>query len=108
MARVAELLGVKVSTAGKRDFATPFTLLVFEAERVLPEPAWSPNLATHPDCRAAPNEQTPSPTRALRYRRSAFDGQNRQAVQIQRLSSTTVISAKRQQMTTPSQNVVVF
>jgi len=46
--QVAELLGIKVLTAGKRDedpYATPFTVLVFEAERVLPEGAWSPNLA---------------------------------------------------------------
>jgi hypothetical protein len=49
MARVAEQLGIKVSSAGNRDedpYATPFTVLVFEAERVLPEGAWSPNLAT--------------------------------------------------------------
>jgi hypothetical protein len=49
MVQVAERLDIKVSTAGKRDedpYATPFTVLVFEAERVLPEAAWSPNLAT--------------------------------------------------------------
>ena len=47
--QVAEQLGIKVLTAGNRDedpYATPFTILVFEAERVLPEEAWSPNLAT--------------------------------------------------------------
>ena len=46
--KVAELLGIKVSTAGNRGedpYATPFTVLVFEAERVLPEGAWSSNLA---------------------------------------------------------------
>src|SRR5215211_3980258 len=44
MMQVANLLGVKVSTAGDRiedDHATPFTVLVFEAERILPEEAWS-------------------------------------------------------------------
>lgn len=49
MMQVAESLGVKVTTAGSRDgdrYSTPFTTLVFEAERVLPEEAWSPNLAT--------------------------------------------------------------
>jgi hypothetical protein len=49
MVRVAEQLGIKVSTAGDRGqdrYATPFTVLVFEAERVLPEAAWSANLAT--------------------------------------------------------------
>jgi hypothetical protein len=48
MMQVAELIGVKVTTAGDRSedpYATPFTVLVFEAERVLPEGAWSPNLA---------------------------------------------------------------
>ena len=48
MAHVAELLGIKVSTAGDRaedPYATPFTVLVFEAERVLPEEAWSPSQA---------------------------------------------------------------
>jgi hypothetical protein len=48
MRRVAELIGIKVSTAGDRSedpYATPFTVLVFEAERVLQEEAWSPNLA---------------------------------------------------------------
>jgi hypothetical protein len=47
MVQVAGLLGVQVSTAGDRGedpYATPFTLLVFEAERVLPEEAWSPTL----------------------------------------------------------------
>jgi hypothetical protein len=49
MVQVGKRLDIKVSTAGKRDedpYATPFTVLVFEAERVLPEGAWSPNLAT--------------------------------------------------------------
>jgi hypothetical protein len=49
MTQVAELLGIKISTAGDRSedpYATPFTVLVFKAERVLPEAAWSPNLAT--------------------------------------------------------------
>ena len=48
IAQVAELLGIKVSTAGDRSedpYATPFTVLVFEAERVLPEEAWSPSQA---------------------------------------------------------------
>ena len=48
MMRVAELIGIKVSTAGDRSddpSATPFTVLVFEAERVLPEEAWSKTLA---------------------------------------------------------------
>ena len=48
MVRVADLIGIKVSTAGDRSedpYATPFTVLVFQAERVLPEEAWSPNLA---------------------------------------------------------------
>jgi hypothetical protein len=48
MMQVAHLLDVKVSTAGDRiedDHATPFTVLVFEAERVLPEEAWSDSLA---------------------------------------------------------------
>ena len=48
MVQVAELIGIKVSTAGDRSedpYATPFTVLVFEAERVLPEEAWSPTLA---------------------------------------------------------------
>jgi hypothetical protein len=48
MMKVAELLGIKVSTAGNRGedpYATPFTVLVFEAERVLPDGAWSSNLA---------------------------------------------------------------
>lgn len=48
MLRVADLIGIKVSTAGDRSedpYATPFTVLVFEAERVLQEEAWSPNLA---------------------------------------------------------------
>ena len=48
MVQVAEPLGIKVSTTGKRDedpYATPFTVLVYEAERVLPEGAWSSNVA---------------------------------------------------------------
>ena len=48
MVQVAELIGIKVSTGGDRSedpYATPFTVLVFEAERVLPEEAWSPTLA---------------------------------------------------------------
>jgi hypothetical protein len=48
MLRVADFIGIKVSTAGDRSedpYATPFTVLVFEAERVLQEEAWSPNLA---------------------------------------------------------------
>jgi hypothetical protein len=48
MVQVAGLLGIKISTAGDRSEdpnATPFTVLVFEAERVLPEEAWSPTLA---------------------------------------------------------------
>jgi hypothetical protein len=48
MTQVAELLGMKVTTAGNRDedaHSTPFTTLVFEAEQVLPEDAWSTNLA---------------------------------------------------------------
>jgi hypothetical protein len=48
MIRIADLLGMKVSTAGDRiedAHATPFTVLVFEAERVLPEEAWSDSLA---------------------------------------------------------------
>lgn len=47
MVQVAGLLGIKISTAGDRSEdpnATPFTVLVFEAERVLPEEAWSPSL----------------------------------------------------------------
>jgi hypothetical protein len=49
MMRVAELIGIKDSTAGDRSedpYATRFTVLVFGAERVLPEEAWSPQLAT--------------------------------------------------------------
>jgi hypothetical protein len=48
MIQVAARLGIKVSTAGNRGedpYATPFTILVFEAERVLPEGAWSSSLA---------------------------------------------------------------
>ncbi len=48
MAHVAGLLGIKVSTAGDRaedPYATPFTVLVFEAEQVLPEEARSPSQA---------------------------------------------------------------
>ena len=48
MVQVAELIGIKVLTGGDRSEdpnATPFTVLVFEAERVLPEEAWSPTLA---------------------------------------------------------------
>lgn len=48
MMRIAQLIGIKVSTGGDRSedpYATPFTVLVFEAERVLPEEAWSATLA---------------------------------------------------------------
>ena len=48
MVQVAELIRIKVSTGGDCldvPYATPFTVLVFEAERVLPEEAWSPTLA---------------------------------------------------------------
>ena len=48
MVQIAELTGTKVSTGGDRSddpYATPFTVLVFESERVLPEEAWSPTLA---------------------------------------------------------------
>ena len=48
MAQVAGLLGLKVSTAGDRaedPYATPFTVLVFKAEQVLPEEATSESLA---------------------------------------------------------------
>jgi hypothetical protein len=48
MVQVAERLGVLVTTAGDRTddpYATPFTVLTFQAERVLPEEAWSATLA---------------------------------------------------------------
>lgn len=48
MTQVADLLGVKVSTAGDRGeaaYATPFTVLAFTAEGVLPEEAQSNTLA---------------------------------------------------------------
>ena len=48
MIHIAQLIGIKVSTGGDRSedpFATPFTVLVFGAERVLPEEAWSSTLA---------------------------------------------------------------
>jgi hypothetical protein len=48
MVHIAQLIGIKVSTAGDRSedpYVTPFTVLMFEAERVLPEEAWSPTLA---------------------------------------------------------------
>jgi hypothetical protein len=48
MSRMAELLGIKISTAGDRTddpYATPFTVLVFGAEQVLPEEARSESLA---------------------------------------------------------------
>jgi hypothetical protein len=48
MVHIAQLMGIKVSTGGDRSedpYATPFTVLVFEAERVLPEEAWSSTLA---------------------------------------------------------------
>ncbi len=48
MIHIAQLIGIKVSTGGDRSedpYATPFTVFVFGAERVLPEEAWSPTLA---------------------------------------------------------------
>jgi hypothetical protein len=48
MAQVAERLGIPVTTAGDRaddPYATPFTVLVYQIERVLPEEAWSPTIA---------------------------------------------------------------
>ncbi len=48
MTQVADLLGIKISTAGDRGevpYATPFTVLAFTAERVLPEEAQSNTLA---------------------------------------------------------------
>ena len=66
MLRVADLIGInKVSTAGDRSedpYATPFTVLVFEAERVLHEEAWSPpgglRQADRPEPEAAERART--------------------------------------------------
>ena len=48
MTQVAERLGIVVKTSGDRTddpHATPFTVLTLQAERVLPEEAWSPTIA---------------------------------------------------------------